>query len=164
MWWLGSIRANWVQVFGPKTWTWLRTSCLFLISFVRYMTLLTIKRLKQSRLGRPRNKDWSTLGIRALMRTGCGCLANSGRQTCDSCATFSGMMVMMITIFLWIYIVRLYTHGKIGCIHSTLSYVDTYSCSLYPLDSGLYLSEEYMGARTLPLASGSEPAVCFTLR
>jgi len=23
MWWLGSIRANWEQVFGPKTWTWL---------------------------------------------------------------------------------------------------------------------------------------------
>jgi palmitoyltransferase len=28
MWWLGSIRANWEQVFGPKTWTWLRTSYL----------------------------------------------------------------------------------------------------------------------------------------
>jgi palmitoyltransferase len=25
MWWLGSMRANWEQIFGPKTWTWLRT-------------------------------------------------------------------------------------------------------------------------------------------
>ncbi|KAI9463940.1 DHHC palmitoyltransferase-domain-containing protein [Russula earlei] len=22
MWWLGSVRANWEQVFGPRTWTW----------------------------------------------------------------------------------------------------------------------------------------------
>lgn len=108
-------------------------------SFVRYMGLLTINWLKQSRLGRPRNKGWSTPGTHASMRTGCGCLGNSGRQTCDSCATFGGLMVMMMTIFLWIYVVRLYTHGKIGCIHGTLSYVDTYSCSVYPLDSGLYL-------------------------
>jgi hypothetical protein len=36
MWWLGSIRANWEQVFGPKTWTWLRTSylSLFFISYI----------------------------------------------------------------------------------------------------------------------------------
>ena len=33
MWWLGSIRANWEQVFGPKTWTWLRTSYLSLTFF-----------------------------------------------------------------------------------------------------------------------------------
>jgi hypothetical protein len=26
MWWLGTVRANWEQVFGPRTWTWLRES------------------------------------------------------------------------------------------------------------------------------------------
>ena len=26
MWWLGDIRAHWEQVFGPRTWTWLRTN------------------------------------------------------------------------------------------------------------------------------------------
>ena len=26
MWWLGDMRAHWEQVFGPRTWTWLRTS------------------------------------------------------------------------------------------------------------------------------------------
>ena len=25
MWWLGDMRAHWEQVFGPRTWTWLRT-------------------------------------------------------------------------------------------------------------------------------------------
>lgn len=24
MWWLGSVRANWEQVFGPRVWTWFR--------------------------------------------------------------------------------------------------------------------------------------------
>ena len=24
MWWLGSARANWEEVFGPRTWTWFR--------------------------------------------------------------------------------------------------------------------------------------------
>jgi palmitoyltransferase len=22
MWWLGTVRANWEQVFGPRMWTW----------------------------------------------------------------------------------------------------------------------------------------------
>jgi len=132
---------------------------------VRYMALLTINCLKQSRLGRPRNKDWSTPGTHALTRTGCGCLGNSGRQTCDSCAAFGGLMVMMMTIFLWIYVVRLFTHGKLGCIHGTLSYVDTYSCSVYPLDSGLYLRNAWARTYcTLAVGLGSEPAVWFTLR
>ena len=26
MWWLGSVRANWEEVFGPRTWTWFRES------------------------------------------------------------------------------------------------------------------------------------------
>jgi palmitoyltransferase len=26
MWWLGTVRANWEQVFGPRTWTWFRES------------------------------------------------------------------------------------------------------------------------------------------
>ncbi len=86
MWWLGTIRANWEQVFGSKTWTWLRTSSLFR-SIVRCVALLTIKYLKQSRLGRPRDKGWGTLGTRALTRTGCGCRGSSGRQNCDSCVT-----------------------------------------------------------------------------
>jgi palmitoyltransferase len=38
MWWLGSMRANWEQTFGPKTWTWLRTSSLPLISNVVNVT------------------------------------------------------------------------------------------------------------------------------
>ena len=24
MWWLGTVRANWEQVFGPRMWTWFR--------------------------------------------------------------------------------------------------------------------------------------------
>jgi hypothetical protein len=26
MWWLGTVRANWEQVFGPRVWTWFRES------------------------------------------------------------------------------------------------------------------------------------------
>ena len=26
MWWLGTVRANWEQVFGPHIWTWFRES------------------------------------------------------------------------------------------------------------------------------------------
>jgi hypothetical protein len=27
MWWLGTARANWEQVFGPRVWTWFCESC-----------------------------------------------------------------------------------------------------------------------------------------
>ena len=30
MWWLNDVRAHWEQVFGPRTWTWLRKSLLSL--------------------------------------------------------------------------------------------------------------------------------------
>ena len=29
LWWLGDVRAHWEQVFGPRTWTWLRMSLFF---------------------------------------------------------------------------------------------------------------------------------------
>jgi hypothetical protein len=123
MWWLGTVRANWEQVFGPKPWTWLRTSLLF-DSIVCSMALLTIQRLKQFRLDQPRDKGRNTLETHALARTGCGCLGNSGRQICSS-SDLSGMTIM---IFLWIYMVCflrawrywMYTQHVIICRHLLL--------------------------------------------
>jgi hypothetical protein len=31
MWWLGTVRANWEQVFGPRVWTWFRESFSIII-------------------------------------------------------------------------------------------------------------------------------------
>jgi palmitoyltransferase len=31
MWWLGTVRANWEQVFGPRAWTWFRESFLHML-------------------------------------------------------------------------------------------------------------------------------------
>jgi hypothetical protein len=56
MWWLGSIRANWEQVCGPKTWTWLRTwfLCFRHKPYAVAYTLLTDKNA--------RSPDWSVQG------------------------------------------------------------------------------------------------------
>ena len=41
VWWLGDVRAHWEQVFGPRTWTWLRVSPLFL--FLSLSLSLTVR-------------------------------------------------------------------------------------------------------------------------
>ena len=66
MWWLGSVRANWEQVFGPHTWTWLREFILlyFLLSqLIIKWSVVPIGMTKNKGLDFPRNPRFNAEGV-----------------------------------------------------------------------------------------------------
>jgi len=66
MWWLGGMRANWEQVFGPRTWTWFRKTGFFIVFCIvvdgRLLTV-PIGSTKDKGLEFPRNPRFNADGV-----------------------------------------------------------------------------------------------------
>ena len=63
MWWLGTVRANWEQVFGPRTWTWFRESFPHPLPHVIINCLLVpIGSMKDKGLDYPQNPRFNADG------------------------------------------------------------------------------------------------------